>query len=86
MDLTLVNTAVLVGLVIYLVAVNAIERKRNHAREDDLITRIMSRDVIEYANAAYNLQREPDAPVTSEERVVEMAQEQAYTADRIPVG
>ena len=82
----LIPVIILAGLIVFLAVINHIDRKANRKREDDLITRLMSRDVIEYSQAAFQLKKQPDEPKTSGERVVSEAQESWLENDRIPIG
>ena len=82
----LIPVIVMAGLIVFLAVTNHTDRKQNRKREDDLITRLMSRDVIEYSQAAFQLKKQPDEPITAGERTISEAQDAFRENDRIPIG
>ena len=55
-----------IGLIVLLVAVNLYEKHRATRREQDLLNRLMSNSLGEYASAVKHLKQKPEKPVEEE--------------------
>jgi hypothetical protein len=80
----MITVFIMAGLVIYLTIINALDRRASNRRIDDLLTRLMARDVPEYVSAKQSLGQDPEIMA----RLDELAADREYQdyRDRIPVG
>jgi len=74
-----ITVFVMAGLIIYLTIINALDRRQHRKWIDDLLTRLMARDIPEYVHAVQAGGRDPELAAKLDE-VMDF-----YENDRVPV-
>jgi len=74
-----ITVFVMAGLIIYMTIINALDRRQHRKWIDDLLTRLMARDIPEYVHAVQSGGHDPELAAKLDE-VMDF-----YENDRVPV-
>lgn len=76
---------ILIGVIIYLTFINYTDRRSFQKIIDDLLNRIYSKNFPEYVDGRSRLQRKPDEPLSTKERLKGLELAEKLDGDRLEV-
>lgn len=82
----IILTLLFIFIIIYQSIINHLNRRDFLKRENDLLNRILSENFPEYVQGTKSLERKPDKPVTSKERIVGVEAATRLDSDILEMG
>lgn len=82
----IILTLLFIFIILYQSVINFLNRRDHKKREDDLIDRFYSKDFPEFVEGKKRLERKPDKPVTSKERMTGVEAAVKADADILEMG